>query len=138
MNGPLLIPAAAGAMLLAAFGGAPARAVPGDELAGNSAEAVRSDGTRLRILFGRDGIADVTAKWPGHGFTSDGPWTLADGRLCWDLANKVHECWLYPQQLMMDAPTVLRSSDTGYTLRFTARFGTGAVMPPAASGRFAQ
>jgi hypothetical protein len=122
----------------AALGGAAARAAPGDELAGNSAEALRSDGTRLRILFGRDGIAQVSAKWPGHGFTSDGPWTLADGRLCWDLRNKIHECWAYPEQLMYDAPTELRSADSGLTLRFTARYGTGAVMPPAASGRFAQ
>ncbi len=120
------------------LGGHAAIAAPGEELAGNSAEALRSDGTRLRILFGRDGIVQVSAKWPGHSVTSDGPWTLADGRLCWNLRNSIHECWAYPEQLMFDAPTELRSADSGLTLRFTLRYGTGAVMPPSKSARFAQ
>ena len=135
---PLLTPALVGALLAATLGGTAAQAAPGDEIAGNSAEALRSDGTRLRILFGRDGIAQVSAKWPGHSFTSDGPWSLSGGRLCWDLRNKVHECWNYPEQLMFDAPTELTSADTGLTLRFTVRYGVSAVMPPSTSGRYAQ
>lgn len=126
------------AFVAAALAGTPALAAPGDEIAGNSAEGLRSDGTRLRILFGRDGFVQVTAKWPGHGFTSDGSWTLDGGRLCWDLRNKVRECWTYPEQLMMDAPTVLTGADSGLTLRFTVRHGTDAVIPPSAQGRFAQ
>ena len=113
----LMTLAITGAIAGATLTGSAAYAAPGDEIAGNSAEGLRSDGTRLRLLFGRDGIAQVTAKWPGHGFTSDGPWSLSGGRLCWDLRNHVHECWNYPEQLMMDAPTVLTSADSGLTLR---------------------
>ncbi|MBV9841232.1 MAG: hypothetical protein JOY99_06825 [Sphingomonadaceae bacterium] len=122
----VILTIAAGASALATTA---ASAAPGDELAGNSAEVVRSDGARGRILFARDGSLRFTGKYEGHGFDTDGGWTLANGQLCWDLRNHVHECWVYPQQLMFDAPTMLRSADGPLGLRFTVRYGTGAVMP---------
>jgi hypothetical protein len=117
------------AVITATIGSTAALAAPGDELAGNSAEAVRSDGARARILFGRDGVVRFSAHQGSHGFDTDGSWTLANGQLCWDLRNHVHECWVYPQQLMFDAPTELRSTDSPLILRFTVRYGVSAVMP---------
>lgn len=104
---------------------------PGDELAGNSLEAVRSDGARAAAHFTSDRRVVFNGAFGADEFTASGTYTVRNGQLCFLLEGQSPDCWEYPGPLRVGSETTLRSADGELTARFRLLEGHIAQLPRA-------
>jgi len=104
----------------------------GSELEGNSAEAVRSDGSRAVIFFKPDHRVDFDAAMGDRPAHYHGKYSVGDGQLCFEIMGD-RDCWRYSDALKLDHPVTLPMAGKGHmTAIYTLRPGTSAKMPPEA------
>jgi len=89
----------------------PALAEPGDELAGNSAQAVNSVGARAAFYFNDDGTLRFVGRYEDRVFEEEGTYEVADGQLCFELPSFPSECLTYPEPARFNKPCLLYTSD---------------------------
>lgn len=106
-------------------------AEPGDELAGNSLEAVRSDGARAAAHFMADGRVVFNGAFGDDQFTAPGTYSVRNGQLCFLLDDQSRDCWEYPDPLQVGSETTLKSVDGQLTARFKLLEGHTARLPQA-------
>lgn len=109
---------------------APALAEPGDELAGNSAQAVNSVGARAAFYFNDDGTLRFVGGYEDRVFEEEGTYEVADGQLCFELPSFPSECLTYPEPAQFNKPMEMQSTE-GYSATFVLIEGHAAVLPPA-------
>lgn len=109
---------------------APALAEPGDELVGNSAQAVNSVGARTAFYFNNDGTLRFVGGFEDQVFEEQGTYEVADGQLCFELPSFPKECLTYPEPAAFNKPVEMQSSE-GYSATFVLIEGHAAVLPPA-------
>lgn len=109
---------------------APALAEPGDELVGNSAQAVNSIGARAAFYFREGGTLRFVGGYEDQVFETQGTYEVQDGQLCFELPSFPKECLTYPEPAVFNTPVEMQSSE-GYSATFVLIEGHAAVLPPA-------
>ncbi len=102
---------------------------PGDELAGNSLTALRSDGAQGVAHFETATVVSFTGAFEDNVFTARGTYTVKDGQLCLELEEFPKDCWEYPKALEAGVETNLKNVDGVLTARFTLHRGLSIGLP---------
>lgn len=108
----------------------PVLAEPGDELAGNSAQAVNSIGARAAFYFNDDDTLRFVGAYEDTVFEEEGTYSVANGKLCVVLPSIPNECLTYTSPAEFNKPVEMQSTE-GYSAVFTLIEGHAAVLPPA-------
>ena len=103
----------------------------GSELEGNSAEALRSDGSRAVIFFKPGHQVDFDVAMGDRPAHYHGRYSVQDGQLCFEIKGD-RDCWHYTGAFQIDHPKQLSAAGEGrMTAVYTLRPGTSGRMPAA-------
>ena len=89
----------------------PSLAAQRDEFAGNSLEALRTDGARALVLFGTDGTIHFTGAYRGAQWEDDGTYTVEKTKFCFMLKAHGSECYTRKEKLSFGKPVQMKNVD---------------------------